>query len=401
MTSIKLMLNRQRANKDGTYSLIFQIIRNRKKKVIYTSIRLYEDEFDPESENIVMARKRKSRSGYLKSARSFLKSQKDALLRLRDYLDNHSPQYTVDDLIAIFRKRSDMQRPAVFVDSVIAGLREEGRNGTANNYKSLYNAVERFMDGRELLFNDIDSHWVRNFESYLRTRGLKRNTIAFYLRTAKTIYTRAKKEGVISDSTDPFQGINMKEEETLKRAIDKDMIKRIARADLSSESKLVQWARDFFMFSFYTRGMSFVDMAHLRKSDVSGDLLRYRRRKTGQLLQMKIESPLQELIDKYQNPSIYVLPLLIENDSYKYYRYIQRRMNKAIRSLGDILNFAFPLTFYIARHSWATLARKEGIPLAVISEGMGHTSEHTTRIYLAQLDPEDIDTANRKVISLD
>lgn len=401
MTSIKLLLNRQRANRDGTYSLIFQIIRHRKKKVIYTSVRLYEDEFDAVNENVVIARKRKSRLGYLKSARSHLLSQKGTLLQLRDYLDNHFPQYAVDDLVAIFRKRSDMQKPAVFVNSVIAGLRKEGRDGTANNYKSLYNAVVRFMDGRELQFNDIDSHWVQNFESYLRARGLKRNTIAFYLRTAKTLYTRAKKEGVISDSADPFQGTNMREEETLKRAIDKDLIKRIARADLSSENKLVQWARDLFMFSFYTRGMSFVDMAHLRKSDISGDILRYRRRKTGQLLQMKIEIPLQELIDKYQNTSIYVLPLLVGDDSYKHYRYIQRRLNKAIRSLGDILEFSFPLTFYIARHSWATLARKEGIPLAVISEGMGHTSEHTTRIYLAQLDPEDIDTANRKVISLD
>ena len=150
------------------------------------------------------------------------------------------------------------------------------------------------------------------------------------------------------------------------------------------------------MFSFYTRGMSFVDMIYLRKSDVRDGVLTYRRKKTGQTLSLRVEAPLQKIIDRYDSDSPYVLPVLTADDSYRAYRQQQRELNKFIRKIGELLGISEPLTFYVARHSWATLARDCGTPLTVISAGMGHTSERTTRVYLAQLDRSVIDKANRK-----
>lgn len=159
-------------------------------------------------------------------------------------------------------------------------------------------------------------------------------------------------------------------------------------------------ARDIFMFSFFTRGMSFVDMVYLRNSDIHDGVLTYARHKTGQMLSMRIEPQLQHIIDRYSNASPYILPVLAKDDSYGNYRQQQRELNKFIRKIGVLLNIPEPLTFYVARHSWATLARDCGTPLTVISAGMGHTSERTTRIYLAQLDHNIIDKANRKIIDL-
>ena len=115
---------------------------------------------------------------------------------------------------------------------------------------------------------------------------------------------------------------------------------------------------------------------------------------------MSIEPQLQRLIDRYRNASPYILPILAKDDSYTNYRQQQRELNKFIRKIGVLLNLPEPLTFYVARHSWATLARDCGTPLTVISAGMGHTSERTTRIYLTQLDHNIIDRANRKIIDL-
>ena len=155
------------------------------------------------------------------------------------------------------------------------------------------------------------------------------------------------------------------------------------------------------MFSFFTRGMSFVDMVYLRNSDIHDGVLTYARHKTGQMLSMRIEPQLQHIIDRYSNASPYILPVLAKDDSYDNYRQQQQReLNKFIRKIGVLLNIPEPLTFYVARHSWATLARDCGTPLTVISAGMGHTSERTTRIYLAQLDHNIIDKANRKIIDL-
>ena len=118
------------------------------------------------------------------------------------------------------------------------------------------------------------------------------------------------------------------------------------------------------------------------------------------MLSMRIEPQLQHIIDRYSNASPYILPVLAKDDSYGNYRQQQRELNKFIRKIGVLLNIPEPQTFYVARHSWATLARDCGTPLTVISAGMGHTSERTTRIYLAQLDHNIIDKANRKIIDL-
>jgi len=198
----------------------------------------------------------------------------------------------------------------------------------------------------------------------------------------------------------PFYRRHIRQVATRKRALPRETLRRISDADLSELHPKYALARDLFMFSFYTRGMSFVDMIYLRKSDISDGVLTYKRKKTGQTLTLRIEPPLQRIIDRYNGDSPYILPVLARDDSYRAYRQQQRELNKFIRKIGAMLEISEPLTFYAARHSWATLARDCGTPLTVISAGMGHTSERTTRIYLAQLDHDVIDKANRKIINL-
>ena len=162
-------------------------------------------------------------------------------------------------------------------------------------------------------------------------------------------------------------------------------------------------ARDMFLFSFYTRGMSFVDMAYLRKSDLSHGVLEYRRRKTGQTLFIRWENCMDEIVSSYDNPSsFYLLPIITSYDTDERQQYINmsHKINRSLKSLGKKLGLPAPLTMYVARHTWANAARKKKIPISVISEGMGHTSEMTTRIYLSSLDADIIDRANKKILRL-
>lgn len=227
------------------------------------------------------------------------------------------------------------------------------------------------------------------------------NTVTFHLRNLRAVYNRSVKKRFIPASfPNPFFHLTVRQTVTRKRALSRETIKRICTADLSALHPKYSLARDIFMFSFFTRGMSFVDMVYLRNSDIHDGVLTYARHKTGQMLSMRIEPQLQHIIDRYSNASPYILPVLAKDDSYGNYRQQQRELNKFIRKIGVLLNIPEPLTFYVARHSWATLARDCGTPLTVISAGMGHTSERTTRIYLAQLDHNIIDKANRKIIDL-
>ena len=278
---------------------------------------------------------------------------------------------------------------------------QTGRNGSTANYRMAYRMLLRYAGGGKLPPEQFTAEWLERYERWLLARGLGTNSVVFHMRSLRAVYNRAVELGLFpAAGGNPFRRRLIRQVATRKRALPRETLRRIGDADLSALHPKYALARDLFMFSFYTRGMSFVDMINLRKSDDREGVLTYRRKKTRHIVSLRIEAPLREIIDRYDNDSPYVLPVLTADDSYRAYRQQQRELNKFIRKIGELLEISEPLTFYVARHSWATLARDCGTPLTVISAGMGHTSERTTRVYLAQLDRNVIDKANRKIINL-
>lgn len=221
------------------------------------------------------------------------------------------------------------------------------------------------------------------------------------MRNLRAIYNRAI-EKEIAVQRFPFWHVYTGIDKTVKRALPAKAIKEIKNLDLSLFPQL-DYARDLFMFSFYTRGMSFIDMAFLKKKDLQGGILSYRRKKTSQQLFIKWEKPMQEIIDKYDTgESLYLLPIIKENstDSRTQYRSSAHLVNDKLKKIGERLGLEIPLTSYVARHSWASIAKSKNIPVSTICEAMGHDSERTTRIYLATLDTSSVDNANSIVLSV-
>ena len=201
----------------------------------------------------------------------------------------------------------------------------------------------------------------------------------------------------------PFRFLHSKPQHTVKRALGRDAMRRIAGIDLSDYPHL-DMARDLFMFSFFSRGMPFVDMVFLKKSAVSGGVISYRRHKTNQLLHVEVTPQLAGLMEKYANESEWVFPVLRDAKDkqvqYRLYRVALERENRNLKRVGELCGLDTVLTAYVARHSWATLAKETGAAISVISEGLGHTSEKTTQIYLKEFDRRVVDQVNRKVSSL-
>ena len=399
MTSFKARLNRSRLGKDGLYPLVIQIIHNRVKRELYTPYRLKRTEFDNLNEKAVTDRRSKTRSSEIHEINEFLIYIKEELGKVLIALTERG-KFTCPDIIDYFKARNDMGNFFIYADHKVADLKNAGKNGTAANYFSAVNAFERYIGSRSISLNDITRKTIEGFIDFQKLQGNTQNTVIFYVKQLRAIYNKADDDGFIRSTYHPFHRIKLKGSKTPKRAISKKGISKVAEMNLDGCHKHKQLARDLFLFSLSTRGMAFVDMCYLRKENMIKDMLVYRRRKTDQLLQIKIEPVLKALLSKYKDEdSPYLLPMLRDDDTYKGYRYIQRRLNKRIRELGEMLDFDFPLTFYVARHTWATLAHEKGIPISVISEGMGHTSEKTTHIYLANLDNKVIDKANKTVMN--
>lgn len=294
---------------------------------------------------------------------------------------------------------SDKKMFSGFMLVNIARLKQAGRLRTSEAYESALNSFMKFRRGKDIPLGKMNAELMVEYETYLKEHGACMNTVSFYMRILRAVYNRAVDEGMAKQCF-PFKHVYTGVEKTVKRAIPFEVIKELRGMDLSG-CRSMEFARDMFMFSFYTRGMSFVDMAFLKKKDLANGVLTYRRRKTGQLLSIKWEKCMQDILDKYcENLSAYLLPIIpnVWKDERLQYKNALCLVNKYLKEIGRQLGLAHPLTMYVARHSWASAARDKHIPLAVISEGMGHDSEKTTLIYLSALDTTVIDNANRIVL---
>lgn len=298
------------------------------------------------------------------------------------------------------RKTSSKRMFADFTNELASQLETLGRYRTAETYLSTARSFLAFNKGHDMLLSDITSDTILRYEAFLiNERHIKRNSSSFYMRIMRSIYNKAAKKRLVADNK-PFDLVYTGVDKTVKRALPVSDMKRIIELDLSRYPRLCK-ARDIFLFSFYTRGMSFVDMAYLKKSDLRNGVLEYYRRKTGQRLCIKWERCMQDIIDKHGTGiDDYLMPIIIKKDIdvHKQYANAMSNINIALKRISEKLNLRKPLTMYVARHSWASIAKSKNIPISVISEGMGHDSEATTQIYLSSIETSVIDRANRMII---
>lgn len=329
-----------------------------------------------------------------------LESDQNLLMQVVRMFDALGTEYSVNDVIKQYFEARKQIPFFEFMERQIAELLESGHRGTARGYRRSLSSFATYLGNNDIAFGMIDERLVMEYSDWLLRRGVVRNTVSFYMRNLRSVYNKAVKQGLAVQAF-PFQRVYTGVDRTAKRAIDERTIVRLAQMQLHGSEEL---ARDLFLFSYCTRGMSFVDMAYLRKSDIRRGTISYTRRKTKQRLVVKVEPCIERILKKYcREGSPYVFPIIRSHDAFAAYKDYQRALsytNRLLRHIGEAMGLRVPLTTYVARHSWANSARKHKVPLDVISAGMGHTSEHTTRIYLTSLERAMVDEANSSIVAL-
>lgn len=288
---------------------------------------------------------------------------------------------------------------ADYFEARIAALERAERFSTSRNYRYTWDSFRHFLQGEPLRMDQFSTDLIARYNRYLTKNGLLRNTISFYNRVLRALYNRAVREGY-ARQCHPFSEVYTGVDTTRKRALSAEILQRIAALDLPDSGLAL--SRDLFLFSFQTRGMSFVDIAYLTGKNLKNNTIRYSRRKTGQLVTVRVEPWMQVILDRWGEKAVrpYLLPIIQSNEPKKAYAQYTAALcahNRNLRRIGEMVGLEYPLTSYSARHSWATVARDAQVAISVISSGLGHTSERTTRIYLTQLDSAVIDQANRRV----
>jgi integrase len=275
-------------------------------------------------------------------------------------------------------------------------------------FKFTKTALTKFRNGRDFLFADVTVKFLNDFEAWFAQRGVTGNSISVYMRTLRKLMNSAINEGGLAPEIYPFKSykISNLSSDTVKRAITKEQIKKIMEVRVPEESSLIH-SQKFFSFSYYVMGMNFTDMAFLKWKDIREGRVYYRRVKTGLNYNVKLLLPAIDILDYYKASvpfeTEFVFPILNETHASaksKNYRIkkILKRTNYDLKEIAKLAGLDVALTTYVARHSWATILKKNGFSTSVISEGLGHTTEKTTQIYLDSFENETLDHANRSLL---
>lgn len=385
-----------REEKEGT--IYYQIIHNRVIRQIRTDYRIFREEWDSGKHAVTITTG--GREAFLRTVKDSMARDLKRLNTVIDKLGSNGGNFTADDVVTKFQEPADEPCFSGFMEEVIARLERLGKTRTSETYTAALNSFMRFREGRDIPLDEISPDLMEEYEAYLKGCGVSLNTVSFYNRILRAAYNRAVEKG-LTPQRHPFRNVYTGMEKTVKRAIPFEAVRKIKGLDLSLKPA-PDFARDMFLFSFYTRGMSFVDMAYLRKSDLKNGILSYRRKKTGQQLHIRWERCMGEIVEKHPNVTTeYLLPVITDPTASerRQYENALHLVNRKLKKVAEMAGISVPLTMYVARHAWASIAKSKNIPLSVISEGMGHDSETTTQIYLASLDTSVIDEANKLILN--
>ena len=417
MTSIYFVV--RKSSKVGHVgSLTLRIIHLRiVKNIVLQGCYIYPHEWDRESQSIVYPVNDPERSSYLKTIERKIKSEESIVKGYVAELDK-SGSYSCDDIVCLYRRQSTNDKLLCYAELLAIELERNGQDRTARAYRTVAKGFVTFNKGRDIELGHINFHIIKLFEAYLKNKNLMPNTISYYMRNLRAIYNKAITSKIIPDynGEKPFAGVYAGVDKTVKRALTLEELKQLYSLDFINmigkekpESNVRKHMENLysawrmFFFCIYARGMCFIDLAYLRKDNIKKGVIKYFRKKTGHKIEVKITPILQTIINSFTQEvrySDYVFPIIKDIGKKLRVQYenglnIQNRRLKALSLLANIRSFST----HASRHSWATIGKKKNVPLRVISESLGHSSEKTTLIYLGLLDRSIIDEANDLITS--
>ncbi|MFA5814258.1 MAG: site-specific integrase [Bacteroidales bacterium] len=391
MATVKLDLRRDVKFRDNHLPIVLVVIANRKKLVIHLGHSVRPEHWD---EDKGLPNAKCPNSAHLKglllsklalAGKEVLKMEEEiGRVDLKELKRKIKPQEESKGIQAYAQAIADKQVAA-------------GNIGNSRAYLSTISMLKKFAGDKEINFSEFNYKKLLEFEQFMASKKLQTNTIAFYMRTLRAILNRAVKEGVCKDTNYVFRDYRIRHEETRKRAITKTEIDAIRNLNLETSTPM-EFARDMFMFSFYTRGMNLIDIAYLKKADIRNGRIEYSRRKTSQQFSIKLTEAATVILERYHNDSPFAFPVIKrKGNEYLDYVSFKRLVNKKLKDIAELAEISTPLTTYVARHSWATIAKRQGISTAIISEGLGHETEQTTQVYLDSFENDVLDRANELV----
>ena len=382
--------------------LYLRVMHEGQSRSVTTSYRIMPDEWDGAGRQLIIPDGNSERSRLLSDYEGSMICDLRRMNVIIEELEKEG-RYTVDDIMYRYHSIIFGNTLEIYAGSLADELERYGYERTARAYRTAAARVTRFNGGRDIKMEHITVGMINDFQQALKAEGKSMNTVSFYMRTIRAICNKATEEGRIQRRIEnPFAGVYTGVSPSRKLALTSGELALLSELDstfLRQEfTEPLQQALAMFLFCYYARGMCFVDMAHLKKSDIKGDTIYYRRKKTGQMLEVMVLPAMRRILDRFARIGAgeYLFPVITNpyGDLRLQYESGLSLQNQRLKKIAAMAGIGKKISTHCARHSWATVAKNEGLPLAVISEGLGHASQKTTEIYLASLEQSVLDWAS-------
>lgn len=400
-TNIVVALDKRRVRKDGTYPLMLRLSHEGKTMPVSLGIYIQEKDFDPKRRII---RNTYKGTGSVTRLNNDIQKRKASVMDIINKLEEADELYTLS--ITQIKERITAQRTGgtffTYAQECIEGLRKAQKFGNARTYGDALKALKNFRKGVDFPLHHFNYDLVKKFETYYLAKGNSYNGLSVHLRTLRAIYNRAISQGLVEKGSSPFETYKIKSEPTQKRALSIISLRKIVNLDIDPSHDCFD-ARNFFLASFYMYGISFIDMAFLRMSNIIDGRIRFKRRKTGKAYDLKITDQLKQILDYYtegKEGEDFIFPVITRDELENQYKDVGNRRlcyNRALKDLAKLAKVDEKLTSYVSRHSFATQAMMQDIPLQAISAMLGHSRLSTTEVYLKALPNEVLDEYNSKI----
>ena len=385
--------------KDGTLPLMLRVTKDRKRKYVSLGLSLHEKFWDFEKSKPKRNCPNKEQIERLIAAKTA--EYNDLIVEMT----SQQREYTVETLVSHFHNQVRCATVVELYDKLIDDMKRGGKLGNAGVYKYSRTSLLKFTGQRlQIPFSDIDAVWLRRYENWLRTSGCGDTTISQLFRTLRSVFNKAVELQLVKRDYYPFDAYKVSkfDTRTKKRAITKEDVRKVIALDLSQGYPSERLARDIFVFSYFGAGINFADIALLKYGNVRDGRVQYVRKKTGKPINFLLTEEMRNIIAKYQRQGQtdedYIFPILdrrvhrTEQQRYDRTHKVLTNTNRWLRKIGQRVGIEH-LTTYVARHTFATVLKRSGVNIAIISESLGHSDLSTTQIYLDSFENSQIDAA--------
>jgi len=397
-TTVNIILYKYKALKNNEYPLMIRVTKDRKRHYLSLGVSLHPDHWD-------FSKNKPKKSCPNKEELEALIIEKSRIInKVILEFKTIDKDFTAEMLIEKVTRSTKKMLVHDFFQELIKQFKEEKRLNYAASHQHLYNSLVRFNKNLNIYFQEIDNKWLKKYESWLRSNDSSENTIGIRFRTLRAVYNRAIEEEIVKPEYYPFKKykVSKHREPTIKRAITKDDINKVIAFRGNTPYQCL--SVDIFTFSYYMGGINFVDIAHLTEKNIIDNQLVYKRKKTKKLIRLPLQPKAIELIEKYRKEDgAYLFPILstfheTEVQKMNRVRKVIKKINRELREIGRELNIPVNLTTYVARHSFATVLKRSGVNIGIISECLGHSEISTTLIYLDSFENSQIDEAMKNLL---